>query len=87
MPKPYTYCEDCDNVVHDTRKRHPSQWLCAKFQRVEGGGFVAPQTWVDAEPYMRCKDINGGNCPLFKPIPEPKEEFQRQTVHRSKFEQ
>lgn len=86
MPKAYTFCRNCDHVVEDTRKRHPQQWLCSRFPRVEGGGFVDPEKWVTDEPFMRCKDINGGNCPLFTPIPEPKDEFQRQTVHRSNFE-
>lgn len=69
MSKPYTYCRDCDNVVSDSRRRHPSGWLCRKFKRVEGGGFVDPQMWVDQEPFMKCSQINGGDCPLWTPRP------------------
>lgn len=87
MARSYTYCRDCDNVVEDTRKRMPYQWLCRCFPRVEGGGFVDPEKWVKDEPFMRCTDINGGDCPLFKPIPEPKEEFQRQRVSARSYEQ
>lgn len=62
-----TTCEACDNVVAETAKRSPTQWLCIKFPRLEGSGFVAPKTWTDLEPYMRCSGINGGSCPMFTP--------------------
>lgn len=67
----YTYCEDCDHVEADSRKRSPKAWVCLKFPRVEGGGFVAPTVWAAQEPFMRCVDINGGDCPLYKPRPNP----------------
>jgi hypothetical protein len=41
------------------------------FKRVEGGGFVDPQMWVDQEPFMKCSQINGGDCPLWTPRREP----------------
>lgn len=63
----FTYCEDCDNVEPASRKRSPSSWVCLKFPRVEGGGFVAPTVWADQEPFMRCVHINGGYCPQFVP--------------------
>ena len=69
----YTFCEDCDNVETASRKRSPSSWLCLKFPRVEGGGFVAPKVWATAEPFMKCTGINGGWCPLFahrRAVPE-----------------
>ncbi len=71
MLRNYTYCEDCDNVVKATRKRSPASWLCSKFPRVEGGGFVAPKVWADQEPFMRCVHINGGDCPLYLTRSEP----------------
>lgn len=71
MPRSYTYCLDCDNVVEASRKRTPRNWLCSKFPRVEGGGFVAPDAWVAEEPFMRCVHINGGDCPLFVTRSEP----------------
>lgn len=67
MTKRITYCSECDNVVADTRKRHPATWRCSKFPLIEGGGFVVPDIWVTDEPFMKCKDINGGACPLFTP--------------------
>lgn len=62
-----TFCENCDNVHTESRKRGPQQWLCVKFKRIEGQGFVAPKYWAEHEPYMRCSGINGGACPLYKP--------------------
>lgn len=85
--KAYTYCRDCDHVVADSRKRHPAAWLCSRFPRVEGGGFVDPEKWVTDEPFMKCKDINGGACPLFTPIREPEAEAKVSRIHRSNFEQ
>lgn len=60
-----TFCQDCDNVHPESRKRSPSQWLCVKFPRLEGQGFVAPKVWAEMEPFMRCVYINGGKCPMF----------------------
>lgn len=61
-----TLCEECDNVHPDTRKRAPTGWLCVRFRRMEGMGFVAPKVWTEQEPFMRCSGINGGACPLFE---------------------
>lgn len=61
-----TWCRDCDHVVEDTRKRNPTQWLCSRHKRLEGQGFVSPEWWTDQEPFLRCKDVNGGLCPLFE---------------------
>lgn len=63
-----TYCENCENVTADSRKRLPTQWLCIKFPRMEGMGFVAPKVWAEMEPFQRCVGINGGRCPMFTPI-------------------
>lgn len=60
-----TLCEGCDNVHAETRKRSPTQWLCVRFPRLEGQGFVAPRAWAEMEPFMRCSGINGGACPCF----------------------
>jgi hypothetical protein len=61
-----TYCETCDNVHPDTLKRSPTSWLCVKFPRLSGQGFVAPNVWTEQEPFMRCININGGVCPMYK---------------------
>jgi hypothetical protein len=34
---------------------------------LEGQGFVDPDWWVENDPFLRCKDVNGGLCPLFEP--------------------
>jgi len=68
---PPTLCSECDNVVAETRKRTPPQWLCSKFPRLEGMGFVAPKIWAEQEPFMRCGGINGGACCCFTPKREP----------------
>lgn len=67
MARFYTFCEDCDNVEPASRKRSPASWVCLKFPRVEGNGFVAPKVWADLDPFMRCTGINGGLCPQFEP--------------------
>lgn len=65
MSRFYTYCEECENVEPNSRKRSPSSWVCLKFPRVEGGGFVAPNVWASEEPFLRCTGINGGACPMW----------------------
>jgi hypothetical protein len=62
-----TFCENCDHVHAESRKRSPQSWVCVKFPRLEGQGFVAPKVWAEMEPYMRCVNINGGACPLWAP--------------------
>jgi hypothetical protein len=70
-----TACEECDNVHADTRKQHPRQWLCVKFKRLENFSPVAPQTWVNMEPYNRCVNINVGHCPLWTARRNGQQEF------------
>lgn len=67
MPTP-TFCIDCGNVEAGSRKGSPHRWLCTKFPRAEGMGFVAPNYWAEHEPFMRCANINGGFCPLYEAI-------------------
>lgn len=66
-----TYCEHCANVYRVERRDPPWRWLCIRHRRVEGFGFVTSSTWDDAPPYLYCRDVNGGQCPLYTPI-EPK---------------
>lgn len=63
-----TLCSACDNVHADSRKKLPTQWLCTRFPRLEGMGFVAPNVWAEMEPYMKCSGINGGKCPCWTPL-------------------
>lgn len=60
-----TPCETCDFVHHDTRKKSPHYWLCVKFPRLENMNAIAPNTWVNHDPYNRCVNINLGYCPLW----------------------
>lgn len=61
-----TLCKTCDNVVEQSKSRHPSRWQCRMFPRTEGFGFVTDDTWDKFDPWMYCNDINGGACPLWK---------------------
>jgi hypothetical protein len=38
-----------------------------KHKRMFGTQHVAKGRWDKDAPYMYCRDINGGNCPLFEP--------------------
>jgi hypothetical protein len=68
-----TYCQNCDGVHMETRKLHPGRWLCIFHKRAVGGSFVAPNVWVEMEPYNRCININLGMCPTFTPRRESNE--------------
>lgn len=63
-----TYCEDCDLVDAQSRKKAKYYWLCTAHRNLEGMGFVARDEWVNSEPYLRCRDVNGGACPVFQPL-------------------
>ncbi len=71
-----TFCIDCDNVLSESRKRHPRYWLCVRAPNITllGFGYVTNRTWDSAEPYIPCHRINGGGCEMFKPIPEGEKE-------------
>lgn len=61
------FCRDCDHVDPASRKKAQYHWLCLRHRRLEGQGFVDPDTWVENEPYLKCKDVNGGICELYSP--------------------
>lgn len=63
-----TYCEDCDHVWPESRKRQGYYWLCMEHKNLQGMGYVSKTEWVKEEPYLRCKDVNGGACKLFKAL-------------------
>lgn len=61
-----TYCESCDHVSR-AREGTPSyRWLCLKHPNDAGFGFVTREFWDKDDPYLRCVNVNGGNCPLFE---------------------
>lgn len=70
-----TFCDECDHVEPSSRKKSPYHWICMKFPRVEGMGFVARGKWIAEEPYMHCRGINGGLCPMWKPIRQGQQEL------------
>lgn len=61
-----TYCTDCDMVHGDTKGKEPWHWRCLAVPVPPGYGFVNP-TYSPTPPYARCIDVNGGNCPHFRP--------------------
>ncbi len=63
------WCEDCDFYME---ARHPARDMCAKHPRTDGFGFVRRGQWDDFPPYLFCKDVNSGQCPLFEPKREGK---------------
>lgn len=65
QPEP-TYCADCAHVYKVGKSDAPWRWLCIKHKRGEGYGFVTATTWDNAPPYLNCKDVNAGYCPLFE---------------------
>lgn len=60
-----TLCEDCTNSHSENAKRKPYRWMCVKFPRLDASNYVTSKERV-SEPYMYCKDINGGHCPLYE---------------------
>jgi len=59
-----TLCDKCDNVVD--KKANPRYWACIKHIRLLDG-FVSSTARV-TNPYLFCRDVNGGACPLFEDI-------------------
>ena len=66
-----THCAECDYVHAGSRKEQPWRWMCVKHKRLGGYGFVIGEAWETAPPYLHCKDVNGGACPLFTPARTP----------------
>ena len=58
------YCEDCD---HHIPTKDPRFDLCVKHPRLDGYGYVRKGTWDNRPPYLYCRDVNGGACPLYAP--------------------
>jgi len=60
-----TICETCKNMTRNNATAPWYKWQCMKFKRMEGFGFVTEDI-RESDPYMYCKDINGGECPLYE---------------------
>lgn len=71
-----TYCDDCDHLHPATRNLHPDRWMCMQARKVESyHSPVSRNAWVDKEPYMRCRGINGGHCKMFEARRDGQKEF------------
>lgn len=66
MPLEPTYCADCAHLYKAGKNDAPQRWMCIKHKRAEGFGFVTKDTWDNAPPYLFCRDVNAGFCPLFE---------------------
>jgi hypothetical protein len=60
-----TYCNRCTHVFRVYKNDPPQRWLCSRHPRLEGFGFVTETTWDNAPPYLYCRDVNGGKCPMY----------------------
>lgn len=60
-----TYCDECEHVLRG-KNDPPWSWLCLEHPLIEGMGFVMRGLWSKQAPYLRCRDVNGGACKLFK---------------------
>ena len=64
-----TRCEDCDNLDPQARKdRREYGALCLAHPRVVRADLVFHEITDKDPPYMPCRNINGGACPMFKPV-------------------
>ena len=64
-----TYREDCCHVAEHSREGPRYRWMCLKHPRTnEGFGFVTHSFWDKEPPYLFCKDVNAGACPVFEPL-------------------
>jgi len=71
-----TFCSDCDGVHPESRARPSYLWLCSQHPKLPGyTGFVTGEVWEKDEPFLRCKEVNGGRCKLFKPRRTPQLEM------------
>lgn len=71
-----TYCRDCDNVHPSTRGEVPWRWRCIQVPVAAGFKFVDPEYSPDP-PFDLCSRVNAdGECPRFKPLPEPNPDFK-----------
>ena len=59
-----TVCEKCKHC--DKASKHSKYWLCRMHKRREGFGFVTSDKWDDFEPFLYCRNVNGGSCPLYQ---------------------
>lgn len=69
-----TLCSNCRHVYLANKSDQPWYWMCIKHKRADGYGFVTQDTWVSKPPYLFCRDVNGGACPLFEQLEKANED-------------
>ena len=60
-----TICDDCTHL-HPDSTGPPWSWMCNQHPRYEGFGFVTEDKWDKFPPFLYCKDVNSGACPLYE---------------------
>lgn len=65
-----TNCATCD-WLHATcirEKWRPEWWVCAAHPDLRHRANINPMTgeWKGLAPFMRCANINGGACPMYR---------------------
>lgn len=62
-----TYCVECKFVYRVNQRDLPRYWLCTRHKRSDREmGYILREFWNDEPPYLYCRDVNAGHCPLFE---------------------
>lgn len=62
-----TYCTECAHIYRANKSDPPYRFMCVKHKRDESEmGFVTRDMWDSVPPYLFCKDVNHGKCPLYE---------------------
>lgn len=62
-----TYCIDCEWLHPDAERKPSYSWMCSKHPRTSGAQFVTDRMIDKDGPYLLCRNVNGGACPLWEP--------------------
>ena len=63
---PETICANCEHMHKPNQSDPFYRWLCLKHKRMQGMNPVTGDDTLLSPPYLYCKDVNGGACPLFE---------------------
>jgi hypothetical protein len=67
-----TQCDRCDYLHPSSKSQSSHLWMCSRHPRLPGfTGFVTGAVWEKDPPFLYCRMVNGGLCPLFTPKREP----------------
>lgn len=64
-----TLCSDCTHPYIPFKGAAPDSWLCSLHRKHGGYGYVTRQYRDNNRPFLRCRDVNAGLCPLFEAKP------------------